>query len=319
MLRHKVLSILLAHQGEYLSGQALSKHVGVSRTAIWKYIEELRQEGYEIEAKPRKGYRLKHRPDRVAAEEILQELQTTTFGQNIRYEPVAKSTQILAHQWAKAGAMEGSLVIANEQQAGKGRLGRDWHSPAGSGIWLSLIVRPPIPIQQASQMTLLAAVAVTSALIQMTTIPIQIKWPNDLLINGKKVCGILTELRGEQDRIDYMVLGIGINVHQQSFPPSLEHVATSLAIEKKQEYSRARLIAAMMKELEQHYRQYLQDGFAPIQTKWEQLSSSIGKKITAKTPQAEVVGIAEKLQDDGSLLVRTGEELVAIYSAEINQ
>jgi BirA family transcriptional regulator, biotin operon repressor / biotin---[acetyl-CoA-carboxylase] ligase len=319
-LRNKILSVLLKDSTKFLSGEEISRQVGVSRAAIWKHIEELRHEGYKIDAKPRRGYRLIYRPDRVAGEEIQSELQTLTFGRQIRYEPVAKSTQILAHQWARAAVPEGALVIADEQQQGKGRLGRIWHSPPKTGVWMSLVLRPTIPIQQASHLTLLASVGVSTAIINQTSLPIQIKWPNDLLLHGKKVCGILTELRGDQDKIDYVVLGIGINVNQQAnqIPAELKEIATSLAIEGNQIYSRASLIAEVMKELEQYYHLYLDQGFEPIRNKWESFSNLIGKKITAKTPQKEVVGIAESLSADGSLLVRSGEELITIYSADID-
>jgi BirA family biotin operon repressor/biotin-[acetyl-CoA-carboxylase] ligase len=318
-LRHKILSVLLEDRSIFLSGEEISRRVGVSRAAIWKHIEELRNEGYEIEAKPRKGYRLIYRPDRVATEEIKNELQTEIFGQQIRYEPVAKSTQILAHQWARAGAEEGSLVIADEQQEGKGRLGRSWHSPPRSGIWMSLILRPNIPIQQAAHLTLLASVGVCLAIRKTTKLPVKIKWPNDILIQGKKVCGILTELRGDQDKINYVILGIGINVNQDSddFSSELNNIATSLSIEGRTKYSRATLIANVMKELENYYQLYLSKGFDPIRLKWESLSDLIGQKITARTPQSLIEGIAESLNSDGSLLIRTNDENVSIYSADI--
>jgi BirA family biotin operon repressor/biotin-[acetyl-CoA-carboxylase] ligase len=318
-LRHKILSVLLEDRSIFLSGEEISRRVGVSRAAIWKHIEELRNEGYEIEAKPRKGYRLIYRPDRVATEEIKNELQTEIFGQQIRYEPVAKSTQILAHQWARAGAEEGSLVIADEQQEGKGRLGRSWHSPPRTGIWMSLILRPNIPIQQAAHLTLLASVGVCLAIRKTTKLPVKIKWPNDILIQGKKVCGILTELRGDQDKINYVILGIGINVNQDpdDFSSELNNIATSLSIEGRTKYSRATLIANVMKELEDYYQLYLSKGFDPIRLKWESLSDLIGQKITARTPQSKIEGIAESLNSDGSLLIRTNDENVTIYSADI--
>jgi BirA family biotin operon repressor/biotin-[acetyl-CoA-carboxylase] ligase len=319
-LRHELLAVLLKGGTEFLSGEEISRLIGVSRAAIWKHIEELRSEGYEIEARSRRGYRLIYRPDRVAAEEIYNELTTDSFGRHIRYEPVSKSTQILAHQWARAGAEEGSLVIVDEQQEGKGRLGRIWHSPPQTGIWMSLILRPSIPLQQASHLTLLASVGVSMGIRKMTNLPISIKWPNDLLLHRKKICGILTELRGDQDQIDYVILGMGINVNQtrEHFPPELRETATSLAIESGQQYARANLIAHIMKELEHYYHLYLREGFNPIREKWESLSDLIGQTITAKTPQETVIGVAERLRSDGSLLVRRGEEVITLYSADIN-
>lgn len=320
-LRHKILAVLLQNRTVFLSGEELSQQVGVSRAAIWKHVEELRGEGYEIEAKPRRGYRLIYRPDRVATEEVQNELTTEKFGRHIRYEPVAKSTQILAHQWARADAKEGSLVIADEQLEGKGRLGRVWHSPPQTGIWMSLIIRPQIPLQQASHLTLLASVGVCEAIRKFTSLPVMIKWPNDLLLHGKKICGILTELRGDQDHIHYVIFGIGLNVNQsqEDFPLELREIATSLAVEGRQQYARASLIAEILKQLEFYYQLYLQEGFDPIREKWESLSNLIGQTITARTPQATVVGVAQQLRFDGALVVRTGNELVTIYSADIKE
>ncbi|MGA9173159.1 MAG: biotin--[acetyl-CoA-carboxylase] ligase, partial [Thermoactinomyces sp.] len=196
-IRNELISVLINSQDEFISGEEISRRVGCSRAAIWKHIEELRHEGYEIEARPRSGYRLIYRPDRIAPEEILPYLNTRAFGREIRYEHTTPSTQTIAHQWAREGAPEGAIVLAEEQKQGRGRMGRVWHSPPRTGIWMSLILRPPIPLPVASHLTLLASVGVREGIYRTTGLPIQIKWPNDLLIHGKKVCGILTELRGE--------------------------------------------------------------------------------------------------------------------------
>jgi BirA family biotin operon repressor/biotin-[acetyl-CoA-carboxylase] ligase len=311
---------LLENRDRFLSGEEVSRRVGVSRAAIWKHIEELRQEGYEIEARPRIGYRLVHRPDRIAPEEIVPHLNTRYFGREIRYEVSTPSTQLLAHQWAREGGREGALVIAEEQTLGRGRLGRQWHSPPRTGIWMSLILRPPIPLAQAPHLTLLASVGVHRAVERFTGLPVRIKWPNDLLVHGKKVCGILTELRGEQDQIHYVVLGIGINVNakEEHFPPELREIATSLAIAAGKSIHRAPLAATILEELERVYEQYLNEGFTPIRTAWEERAGMLGETITARTPKGTVQGVAERLDESGALLIRTRQGMVPVFSAEIN-
>ncbi len=319
-IRDELLKVLIQNQPHFLSGEEISRKVGCSRAAIWKHIEELRHQGYEIEARPRNGYRLVYRPDRVAPEELAPHLQTKTFGRHIRYEHSTPSTQILAHQWAREGAPEGAVVIAEEQVQGKGRLGRSWHSPPGTGVWMSLILRPPISLTEASQFTLLASVGVQQGIKRVTGLPVQIKWPNDLLIRGKKVCGILTELRGEQDRVYYLIIGIGINVNTTSehLPEQLKGIATSLAMESGGNIHRATLIAAILEELENVYQDYLNSGFGVIKTKWEQAAGMLGKTITARTPQGSITGVAEKLNENGALLVRTNEGIIPVYSADID-
>ncbi|SFJ59238.1 biotin--[acetyl-CoA-carboxylase] ligase [Thermoflavimicrobium dichotomicum] len=319
-IRDRLLSLLIQYQPQFVSGEEISRELGCSRAAVWKHIEELRQEGYEIEARPRSGYRLLYRPDRVAPEEIAYHLHTKKFGREIRYQEVVASTQILAHQWAREGAVEGSLVVAEEQTEGRGRLGRSWYSPPRSGVWMSLILRPPILLTEASHLTLLASLGVKQGIERVTGLPIQIKWPNDLLVHGKKICGILTELRGEQDQIHYVILGMGINVNtpEKNWPEELRAIATSLAIELGGPVHRASLIAAILEELEEVYDHYLQSGFSKIKAKWEQSSGIIGKQIVARTPQGVITGIAEHLNDQGALIIRTDRGLVSVHSADVS-
>jgi BirA family biotin operon repressor/biotin-[acetyl-CoA-carboxylase] ligase len=248
-IRNEIVRLFVENPDESLSGEELSRRVGCSRAAVWKQIEELRKQGYEIEAKPRQGYRLRYRPDRVAPEEIYPHLQTERLGCEIRYVESTPSTQNIAHQWAKDGAPEGAVVIAEEQVNGRGRMGKAWHSPPRTGIWMSLILRPPISLAEASQLTLLASVGVQEAISKETNLPTKIKWPNDILVQGKKVCGILTEIRGEQDRIHYVIMGIGMNVNTEAkdFPEELANVGTSLAMETGRKIHRASLVAGIVK------------------------------------------------------------------------
>lgn len=241
-IREQVIALLIENQKTFLSGEEMSRRIGCSRAAIWKHIQELREVGYKIEARPRHGYRLQHRPDRLAPEEISYHLKTNKFGRKIRYFLSIPTTQAVAHQWAKEEAPEGAIVIAEEQTKGKGRLGNQWFSPTHQGIWVSLILRPPIAIREASHFTLLASLSVSQAIHQYTQLPIEIKWPNDLLIDGKKVCGILTELKGEQDCIDYLIIGIGVNVCRKNGSWSKDLNATSLSEEWGKPILRAALL-----------------------------------------------------------------------------
>lgn len=318
-IRERLLSFLLEKTEDFVSGEEISDHLQCSRTAVWKQIEELRKEGYQIEARPKKGYRLVYRPDRVAPEELKPHLTTNCFGQQIRHWQQVKSTQPLAHEWAKEGAEEGALVITEEQTQGKGRMGRPWVSPPSSGIWMSLILRPAIPLFEAPQLTLLTSVALTRALRRETGLDIRIKWPNDLLIHGKKICGILTETRGEQDQVQYVVVGMGINVNatEASWPQDLKEVATSLAIEGKRTYHRVELIASILKESEGMYEAYLTHGFEPIRVLWEEYAGMIGRRVRTLSPQGPVEGTAVGLDPSGALLIRQNDKISPVFSADI--
>ncbi|PTX59935.1 BirA family biotin operon repressor/biotin-[acetyl-CoA-carboxylase] ligase [Melghirimyces profundicolus] len=319
-IREQLLSLLLHNTDSFISGEEISRRLQCSRAAVWKQIEELRKEGYQIEARPKKGYRLVHRPDRVAPEELKPHLSTRRFGRRILYRQSLPSTQPLAHDWARQGAEEGALIITEEQTQGRGRMGRVWHSPPHSGIWMSLILRPPVPLAQAPQLTLLASVGLTRALRRETGLDIQIKWPNDLLIGRKKFCGILTETRGEQDRVQYVVLGTGINVNVSGthWPDELKDTATSLMIEGKRSYRRADLIAAILKELEELYDGYLSHGFEPIRILWEEYAGMLGRNVRTLTPRGPVEGTAVGLDGSGALLLRQGEEVIPVFSADID-
>lgn len=319
-IRNEIVKLLIENRSGYVSGEEMSRQVGCSRAAIWKHIEELRQAGYEIEARPRHGYRLKYRPDRIAPEEIHPHLQTERFGKEIDYVYSTPSTQIIAHKRAKDGAPEGTVVVAEEQVEGRGRMGKVWYSPPQTGIWMSLILRPPIPLVDASHLTLLASVGIREAIQKETGLNVQIKWPNDLLVNNKKVCGILTELRGEHDQIHYVIIGIGmnVNVNETEFPAELRDIGTSLAIETGRFIHRASLLATILKELEQTYFIYLQEGFPTIREKWVQGAGMLGEIITARTAQGSITGVAERINEQGALLVRTSSGIVPVYSAEID-
>lgn len=320
-VRKKLLDAFTDSKDEFLSGQYLADLIGCSRTAVWKHIEELRKEGFELEAVRRKGYRIVKTPQNVSADEIRLGLKTEFIGQNIHYEETVISTQKIAHRLSMENAPEGTLVIADEQLNGKGRLGRSWHSPKYTGVWMSIILRPNIPIGKAPQLTLLTAVAVVQAIQEETELEPQIKWPNDILLNGKKVTGILTELHAEADKIHSVIIGIGINVNQQQedFPEELHPVATSLSIASGgKKINRAALIRAALTRMEKLYLLYLEKGFEPIRLLWESYALSIGKMITARTLTGSIYGKALGITEDGVLrLEDQNGKIHHVYSADI--
>ncbi|MBY0122613.1 biotin--[acetyl-CoA-carboxylase] ligase [Bacillus sp. S/N-304-OC-R1] len=320
-LRKKLLDAFTMNNEEYLSGQYLADLLGCSRTAVWKHIEELRKEGFELEAVRKKGYRITKVPERITADEIRLGLSTKCFGRHIHYEESVDSTQKIAHRLANEDAPEGTVIIAEEQLLGRGRMDRKWHSPKYTGIWMSIILRPNLPPPKAPQLTLITAVAVVQAIEEFTEISPQIKWPNDILINGKKVTGILTELQADADRITSIIIGIGINVNQQlvDYAEELHNIATSLSIECGKKLQRADLVKILLSKLENLYILYLEKGFYPIKLLWESYAVSVGKIITARTITGSIHGKAMGITDDGVLMIEdeTGK-VYHIYSADID-
>ncbi len=317
-MRSKLLQMLIDHQGHFVSGEAISNHLGCSRTAVWKHIEELRKAGYKLEAAPRKGYRIIHQPNVLTESEIKAGLATRYLGMNVHYEKSVNSTQEIAHRISREGAPEGTIVVADEQVAGKGRLGREWFSPIGTGIWMSMILKPKIPPQQAPQLTLLTAVAVIRGIKAATGIQCDIKWPNDILLNGKKLVGILTEMQADPDQIHSVIIGTGINVNETDFPEEIKEIATSLKIEKDEEINRATVIKRILEHFEELYELFLEEGFLPIKKMWEDHAITVGREITARTTTKTLHGFACGITDDGVLLLKdeTGE-IHKIYSADI--
>lgn len=319
-IRKKLLDAFTNAGESYLSGQHLADLIGCSRTAVWKHIEELRKEGFELEAVKRKGYRILKTPERITADEVRLGLKTNFIGKNIHYEETVDSTQKIAHQLASEGVPEGTVILAEEQLSGRGRMDRKWHSPKYTGIWMSLILRPNILLTKAPQLTLLTAVSVIQAIEELTSLTPEIKWPNDILINGKKVTGILTELQAEADRIHSIIVGIGINVNQRldDFPEELHDKASSLLIETGEPVPRAELIRAIFTRFEKLYQLYLKEGFYPIKLLWESYAVSIGKPIKARTLMNTIEGKALGITDDGVLKVEDDMGVIHhVYSADI--
>lgn len=319
-MEREILEYFERHPNMYISGEQLSEKLGCSRTAVWKHIGALREQGYSFEAVPRRGYRLTGVPDRYDIGELLSGLRTETMGQTIKLFGTVDSTQPIAHKLAEQGAAEGTLVLAERQTAGRGRMGRSWHSPQSKGVWMSLVLRPRVPLHFTPQLTLLVAVALCRAIRKIEPLPVAIKWPNDLLIEGKKVSGILLESSAEDERLRYVIVGIGIsvNMREDDYPPELADKATSLRIASGKEWSRAGLIRSFLEQFEQLYALYHAEGFEPIRVAWEALSLSLGKPILARTFAGNVEGVAESIDGMGALLVRLKDGTVTkLYSAEI--
>lgn len=320
VIREKLLSALSDSPDDFLSGQALADIAGCSRAAVWKHIEELRKEGFVLEAVRKKGYRIIGAPDSVTANKLKIGLKTKTLGQNIHYEETVGSTQKVAHELAANGAPEGTLVIADEQTDGRGRLMREWHSSKGTGIWMSLILKPLLPPQKAPQFTLIAAVAVVQAIQEATGLEPQIKWPNDILINGKKATGILTELQAEPDKINSIIIGIGMNVNQtqEHFPDELKSLATSYGMEAGRSLSRSDIVQRVLERMEALYELYLAKGFTPIKLMWEGYAVSIGRRITARTINGSIEGYTRGITEEGVLQIEDDAGRIHhIYSADI--
>ena len=252
-------------------------------------------------------------------EELQSYLNTRILGHTMKYERSVFSTQTLAHEWAIQGASEGSVIIADTQSNGRGRSGKQWCSPVGTGIWMSLILRPNIPLKNATHFTLLTSVAVQKGIQTIVDLSIQIKWPNDLLINGKKTCGILTEVRSRSNQLLYMVIGVGINVNTLpgEFPHELRDKVTSLGIECGKKVSRPLLVASILQEMECYYLAYRERGFEYIRQEWEACSGILGKSVTAQAPHGRVTGKALELTDKGELIIQTKYGKCAINSPYI--
>ena len=306
-MRAKILRLL--RQNDTISGEEMSRLLGVSRAAVAKHIQALRREGYRIEAAPHRGYSFLEAADTLSAGEISHFLGEGSMWR-LKYLPLADSTSNVLRALAEAGEAEGLAVIADEQTDGRGRLGRKWHSPAGSGLWFSFLLHPALLPQEAHKATLLAAVAMTETL-QDQGIPCYIKWPNDVMSQGKKLCGILCEMRCSIEKVDWLIVGLGLNINNQAFPPELAETAISLRQISGRKENRALLLAALLRKLEQNYLLLRQEGFSPIREKWRGLAEGMSKTVEVRTARDCVSGLALDIDDDGFLLLRAEDGSVS--------
>jgi BirA family transcriptional regulator, biotin operon repressor / biotin---[acetyl-CoA-carboxylase] ligase len=305
-----LLDILRRNQGKWVSGEVLAKHLSISRSAVWKKIGILREKGYGIESLPRRGYRLLIIPDLMLVQEIRDGLHTSVLGKAEIYRYVSTdSTNTRAKELASQGASEGVLVIAEEQAQGRGRLDRPWFSPGGENICASLIMKPSLPPQTASRMVLLVAVAAAEALSDATGIKATVKWPNDILVSGRKIGGILLEMAVEMDAIDYVVVGVGINVNSaaEQFPEEIRRKTTSVLIETGKPFSRVLLLCRFLEFLENGYNTFREAGFASILTRWKALTDMVGKQASIRTINGLYNGVIVDMDHNGFLILRDNQ------------
>lgn len=309
-MKYKILALIEDSGDRHISGEYISQQLGVTRAAVWKYIEELRKEGYVIEASSRKGYRLLTTPDIINEYEINKCLDTTEFGRNLVFFNEVESTNDAAKKFAVVGAHHGTLFVAEKQTHGKGRLGRSWDSKYGSGIWMSLLLRPSIIPEDVVIITLAASVAVVLGIKDTTGYSCGIKWPNDIIAEERKLCGILTEMNTEIDKVNYLVVGIGINYSQKEsdFPIELRGHAISLltALENKPVgniTNRNVIICAILKRMEELYNMIIMGDTHKIIDLWKEYTITLGQNVRVISLKGEQIGKAVDITPRGGLVV----------------
>ena len=311
-MKQSIIDILKSGGG-YVSGEKISQKLGISRAAVWKHIKSLRSEGYDIQSVTNKGYYLAAAPDTISEYEIKSGLKTARIGQNMRYVYETDSTNNEAKRFSDMA--DGTLFVAEIQTGGKGRLGRQWVSPAGEGIWMSLLLKPDIIPGEAPEITLIAGLAVCRALKDYGAL---IKWPNDVVIDGRKICGILTEMSAEIERVSYIICGIGINVNTEEFPDELKETAVSLYTVTGEKHSRAEIIKRVAEEFEPLYDEYLKYRLKNIIPEYKSACVNIGKRVSILYGEKETPGTAVDITENGHLVVDTDEGRVTISSGEVS-
>lgn len=305
-----ILRLFRTERG-YVSGQQISRELGVSRTAVWKHISALRKDGYLIEAVPSLGYRLVSSPDTIDTADVKAQLGDARIGQRLEFFKTTISTNADAFRLAEDRAVEGTVVLADSQSGGKGRRGRVWSSPAGVNLYCSVVLRPAIMPHEAPQLTFLSAVAVARAIELSTDLTPEIKWPNDLLISGKKVAGLLNEMSAETDGINFVILGIGVNLNMTAdqFPDDLRHPSTSLLLESGVRVDRSRFTGTMLRELDRLYADFLMHGFGPVREEWQRRCNASGRQVlVSDSGTACTGGRFVGIDSDGALLLRSEDD-----------
>jgi BirA family biotin operon repressor/biotin-[acetyl-CoA-carboxylase] ligase len=321
-LKEKIFEILLMNRGEFVSGEEISRKLGVSRTTVWKSIRQLKEEGYGIDSVSNKGYCLMEISDRLSEALLRFHLNTNKLGQYMELHDTIGSTNARAKELAQEAAAHGTLVAAEEQVSGRGRLGRSWVSPPGMGIWMSLILRPSFLPHFAPRITVMAAMAAAEAIHKVTGLKAGIKWPNDIIINAKKVCGILTEMQADPDVIEYVVVGIGMNVNtpKDGFPSELIDSATSLRIESGANVDRNHLLAELLGAFEVLYNRYENSGsFVDILAGYKKQCITLNRRVRVIGRTEEFEGTAVDLTDSCELIVRLDDGIMrTVLSGDVS-
>lgn len=318
--KYEILRTLREKNGASVSGQELSDTLGITRTAVWKHIRALQEEGYQIEALNRKGYRLSGVPDTIAAREVGSRLTTHRMGREIRYFSTIDSTNQFAKKIAEEGAADGTLIIADEQTAGKGRSGRHWVTRPGEAASFTLILRPKLPPDKVSMVTLVMGLAVSNTVHALYDVDAGIKWPNDVVLDGKKICGILTEMSAEINEVHYIVIGVGINANMTQIPQELMQTATSLELVLGRSVNRAQLLAVLMQEFEDLYERFEETGsLKDMMEAYNRVCVNQDRPVRVLDPKGEYTGIARGIDEHGVLLVETEEgSLSRVSSGEVS-
>lgn len=295
----------------------MARRLGCSRAAVQKHVAALRRRGYQIAARRAEGYRLVAGPDRLSPAELSSRLTGTW--RRVEWFETIDSTQRIARELARDGAPEGTVVVAETQTAGRGRLGRSWHSPPGLNLYLSIVLRPPLPPAEVPQLALVAGLAVADAVIATTALAAQIKWPNDVVIGDRKVAGVLTEMEAEMDGVHYAIAGIGVNVNAtaSTFPPELRDKATSLREALGRPVDRAGFTARLLADFEARYSRFLAQGLGAMRSDWEALSSLNGRVVTVAGPAGAMTGRVLGLDEDGALRLDAGGRVERIVAGEV--
>src|SRR5580693_4299424 len=316
----RIVRLLIAHATVVVSGTKIAAEIGTSRSEVWRLIQQLRDLGVDIAGHPSTGYSLRSMPDLLLPDMLAPQLQGTIFGKHIHHYYKIGSTNTAAMEAGSAGAPEGSVFLAEQQTAGRGRGANQWHSERSTGIYCSVLLRPALPPSDVLIITLAAGLAVHSVVqeIDSRVLP-DLKWPNDVLINGKKFCGILTEMNAEITRVRYIVVGLGINVNQSTFPTDLQAIATSLRLATGTEWSRVELCTALLKSLDREYRGLLEqpDARKTILRRFEEGSSSVRGWQVSVSENGGFEGVTEGLDPRGFLLVRTAQGVRAVLSGTV--
>jgi BirA family transcriptional regulator, biotin operon repressor / biotin---[acetyl-CoA-carboxylase] ligase len=307
-----LLALLADNTMIVISGAKIAREIGVTRGTVWKWIQKLRALGVSVKGHPRTGYQIERVPDVLVPKLLRRRISPGPLGKRIHHFFKIDSTNSVAMTLGERGEPHGTVVIAEEQTAGRGRAGHSWHSEKTNGIYMTVLLRPPIPPQQAPVITLAAGLAMREAILELIDIAPDLRWPNDLLIGRKKFCGILTEMNAEQDQIHFVAVGIGINVNHERIPPELSAIATSLKIETKRPLSRVEIVARLLWRLDSYYNLFLKEGAEAIVARFSECSSyARGKRVRVEAGSETYTGTTEGLEPNGLLRVRRDDGRIA--------
>jgi len=308
-----LLTLLADNPMIVISGTRVAREIGVSRYTVWRWVQKLRALGVKVRGHPRTGYQIERIPDVLVPQLLRRRLHGTPFAKRIEHYFRADSTNAVALALGHAGEPHGTLVVAEEQTAGRGRAGRAWHSEKTSGIYATVLLRPEMAPAQAPLITLVAGLAVRDAVAEQTGLHPDIRWPNDLLLHGKKFCGILTEMHAEPQRVVFVIVGIGLNANHAKFPEKLASLATSLRLESGRPQSRLELLVKLLRHLDRYYNEFLSEGARPILARFAEVSSyARGKRVRISAPGESFTGVTAGLESTGLLRVERDDGRVEL-------